>query len=134
MKQRTMKEVLKGSAIALLSAVLVASVAAACTSIASPTEAPSSQIHHHQHDQEFGDPADAGPSLPGVQRYLWYTAHNPLKVPITVRSLSISTVTPPSRLPDVEPGLRRNDVFRLSGGPGPGSNSVPVPISLFETH
>src|ERR1039457_1380152 len=33
---------------------------------------------------------------PGTQRYLWYTAHNPLNVPIKVTSMSIEVVTPPT--------------------------------------
>lgn len=32
---------------------------------------------------------------PGVTRYLWYTAHNPLMTPIIVTSMSISHVTAP---------------------------------------
>ena len=36
---------------------------------------------------------------PGVTRYLWYTAHNPSMVPITVTSMSIPNVDAPAGCP-----------------------------------
>ena len=70
---------------------------------------------------------------PGAQRYLWYTAYNPLKVPITVTSMSIAVVTPPA-------GCTTNNLdysgTTFSGSlvvPALGTNSVSVPISLVDT-
>ncbi|MGA2529285.1 MAG: hypothetical protein ABSG36_09015 [Acidimicrobiales bacterium] len=70
---------------------------------------------------------------PGTQRYLWYTAHNPLQVPIKVTSMSIATVTPPS-------GCAASNLdyasTTFSGSlvlPAMGSKAVPVPISLLDT-
>jgi len=95
-----LKEIAKGGAIAVTSAVLVASVAAACTSIAH-SSLDHSQVHYYEHDQQFINDADASPALPRVSRYLWYTAHNPLTVPITVTTMSISSVTAPAGCPIV---------------------------------
>ena len=76
-----------------------------------------------------------GASLyPGTQRYLWYTAHNSLKVPITVRTLSISSVTPPSGCPTSNLDYASTTFTGTLVVPAEGSNSVPVPISLIETH
>ncbi|MGO9582704.1 MAG: hypothetical protein ACLP36_07845 [Acidimicrobiales bacterium] len=70
---------------------------------------------------------------PGTQRYLWYTAHNPLKVPIAVTSMSIASVTPP-------PGCATSNLdysqTTFSGSlvvPPSGTNAVSVPISLVDT-
>jgi Ca2+-binding RTX toxin-like protein len=71
---------------------------------------------------------------PGGQRYLWYTAHNPLKVPITVRTLSISSVTPPPGCSTANLNYAATTFTGALVVPAQGSNSVPVPISLFETH
>ncbi len=70
---------------------------------------------------------------PGAQRYLWYTAYNPMKVPITVTSMSIATVTPPTGCPTSN--LDTSDTT-FSGSlvvPASGTNSVSVPISLIDT-
>src|SRR5271157_5785312 len=70
---------------------------------------------------------------PGVQRYLWYTAYNPLKVPITVTSMSIAEVIPPTECPTSN--LDTSDTT-FSGSlvvPASGTNSVSVPISLIDT-
>ena len=71
---------------------------------------------------------------PGVQRYLWYTAHNPLKVPITMLSMSIQSVAAPTGC-----ALSNLDysATTFNGSlvvPSQGTNSVAVPISLIETH
>ena len=71
---------------------------------------------------------------PGTQRYLWYTAHNPLKVPITVRTLSISSVTPSSECPTANLDYASTTFTGSLVVPAQSSNSVPVPISLIETH
>jgi Ca2+-binding RTX toxin-like protein len=132
-KLQTVKEMVKAGAIALASAVLVASVAAACTSIAhgasneanfTITNTISSSATHQSQILLF----------PGVQDYLWYTAHNPLKTPITVRTMSISSVTPPPGCPTVNLDYTATTFTGTLVVPAQGSNSVPVPISLFETH
>jgi hypothetical protein len=135
MKFRRKKETVKASAIALASAFMVASVAAACTSIADA---------HGKIDQpQFtitntisSSDSLQSPALlyPGVPRYLWYTAHNPSKVPITVRKLSISSITPPAGCPLVNLDYGSTTFTGTLLVPAQGSNSVPVPISLFETH
>ena len=68
---------------------------------------------------------------PGVQRYLWYTAYNPLKVPITVTSMSIAAVTAPTECP-----TSNLDYSSFSGSlvvPSLGTSAVSVPISLIDT-
>jgi len=96
-----LKEIAKGGAIAVTSAVLVASVAAACTSIAH------SSLDHQPKftitNTISSSSTTQTPALlyPGVSRYLWYTAHNPLTVPITVTTMSISSVTAPAGCPIV---------------------------------
>jgi Ca2+-binding RTX toxin-like protein len=134
-KRRTIKELLKGSVISLVSAVLVASVAAACTSIAIAHEE-SSQPRFSISNTISSSAIQQTPAFlyPGVQRYLWYTAHNPLKVPITVRTMSISTVTPPPGCPTLNLDYAATNFTGTLVVPAQGSNSVPVPISLFETH
>ena len=123
----------KGIGIALASAILVASVAAACTSIA----------HGHSSQPKFtitntisSSSANQTPALlyPGVPDFLWYTAHNPLTVPITVRTLSISSVTPPAGCPTSNLDYASTTFTGSLVVPAQGTNSVPVPISLFETH
>jgi hypothetical protein len=80
---------------------------------------------------------------PGANRYLWYTAHNPLTVPITVTSMKIATVT--SQSPTGCPTSNLNyGQTTFSGTPTlvvparvgtvDGTNSVPVPISLYDTN
>ena len=134
MKRRTIQEVLKGNAIALLSAVLIASVAAACTSIAHGSIDHQPQFTITNTISSSATQQSAALLYPGVPRYLWYTAHNPLNVPITVRTMSISTVTPPAGCPT----LNLDDSETAFSGslvvPAFGSNSTPVPISLLETH
>ena len=117
----------------LACAVLVASVAAACTSIAhGASNRPTFTITNTISSSEVNQT----PALlyPGVQDYLWYTAHNPLKVPITVRSLSISAVTAPAGCPTVNLNYSSTAFTGTLVVPARGTNSVPVPISLIETH
>lgn len=71
---------------------------------------------------------------PGVQRYLWYTAHNSLKVPIVVSSMSISAVKAPPGCPSANLNY---SLTKFSGSlevPALGTNAVSVPISLFNTN
>jgi Ca2+-binding RTX toxin-like protein len=129
-----LKEIAKGGAIAVTSAVLVASVAAACTSIAH------SSLDHQPKftitNTISSSSTTQTPALlyPGVSRYLWYTAHNPLTVPITVTTMSISSVTAPAGCPIVNLSYAATTFTGSLVVPAQGSNSVPVPISLFETH
>ncbi|MGA2433254.1 MAG: Ig-like domain repeat protein [Acidimicrobiales bacterium] len=133
MKRRKMKDVLKGSAIALLSAVLVFTVAAACTSIAQSSVSRPKFVITNTISSSSTQQIPAL-LLPGVTRYLWYTAHNPLSVPITVTSLSISSVSAPPGCPLVNLNDAQTTYSgSLSVSPG-GTGSVPVPIALIETH
>jgi hypothetical protein len=132
---RRFRETTKAGAIAITSVVLVASVAAACTSIA---------FAHDESDQArftitntiSSSATSQSPALlyPGVTRYLWYTAHNPLKVPITVQSMSISSVAAPPGCPVTNLNYAATNFAGTLVVPAEGTNSVPVPISLFETH
>jgi len=131
---RAVKGNSEGRAIAVTSAVLVASVAAACTSIAH------SSLDHQPKftitNTISSSSTTQTPALlyPGVSRYLWYTAHNPLTVPITVTTMSISSVTAPAGCPIVNLSYAATTFTGSLVVPAQGSNSVPVPISLFETH
>ena len=71
---------------------------------------------------------------PGVQRYLWYTAHNPLKVPITVTSMSVVAVTPPLGCPTSNLDYSQTMFSGSLVVPPLGTNTVSVPISLIDTH
>jgi Ca2+-binding RTX toxin-like protein len=80
---------------------------------------------------------------PGANRYLWYTAHNPLTVPITVTYLSIATATsqspagcPISNLDYGQTTFSGTPMLVVPGrvGATDGTNSVPVPISLYDTN
>jgi hypothetical protein len=71
---------------------------------------------------------------PGVLRYLWYTAHNPLKVPITVTYLSVATVMPPAGCPTSNLNYSGTTFLGSLVVPPSGTNAVPVPISLIDSH
>jgi hypothetical protein len=130
-----MREIAKAGAIAMTSAVLVASVAVACTSIAFAHEE-SGQARFTITNTISSSASSQTPTLlyPGVQRFLWYTAHNPLKVPITVRTMSVSSVTAPTGCPVSNLNYASTTFTGSLIVPAEGSNSVPVPISLTETH
>jgi hypothetical protein len=72
---------------------------------------------------------------PGTARYLWYTAHNPFSVPITVDSMSIGipTVTTPAGCSASNLDLTHTTFSGSLVVPAHGANSVAVPISLKET-
>jgi hypothetical protein len=127
------KEIAKAGAIALASAVLVASVAAACTSIA---HGASNQATFTITNTISSSATQQTPALlyPGVQDFLWYTAHNPLKVPITVRTMDITSVTPPPGCPVLNLDYASTTFTGTLVVPAQGSSAVSVPISLFETH
>jgi len=132
-KLRTTKDVLKGSAIALLSAVLVFSVAAACASIAHGSDGRPKFVITNTISSSSTKQIPAL-LLPGVPRYLWYSAHNPLSVAITVTSMNISSVSAPPGCPLVNLNDTQTTFSgSLSVSPG-GTSSVPVPIALIETH
>ena len=80
---------------------------------------------------------------PVAPRYLWYTAHNPLTVPITVTSMKIATVTSQSPTGCPTSNLNYSQttfpgtptlVVPARVGATDGTNSVPVPISLYDTN
>ena len=79
---------------------------------------------------------------PGTPRYLWYTAHNPLTVPITVTSMKIATATSQSPAGCPISNLNYSQttfsgtptlVVPAKVGATDGTNTVSVPISLFDT-
>lgn len=132
-KLQRLRETVKASAIVLASAILVASVAVACTSIA---HGASNQPKFTITNTISSSATSQTTALlyPGVPRYLWYTAHNPLKVPITVRTLSISHVAPPPGCTTANLDYASTTFTGSLVVPAQGTNSVSVPISLFETH
>src|ERR1017187_1008183 len=70
---------------------------------------------------------------PGANRYLWYTAHNPLTVPITVTSIKIATVRPPAGCPISNLDYNSTTFSGSLVVPASGTNAVPMPISLIDT-
>jgi hypothetical protein len=70
---------------------------------------------------------------PGAQRYLWYTAYNPMTVPITVTSMSIAGLTAPSGCPISNLDYGSTAFSGSLVVPASGTNSVSVPISLLDT-
>ena len=80
-------------------------------------------------------PTTETPALlyPGAQRYLWYTAQNPMTVPITVTSMSIASVTPPAGCPTSNLDYSSATFSGSLVVPASGTNSVSVPISLIDT-
>ena len=70
---------------------------------------------------------------PGVPRYLWYTAYNPMKVPISVTSMSIATVTPPVGCPTSNLDYSSTTFSGSLVVPPSGTGAVSVPISLIDT-
>ena len=135
-KLRQMNAVVRASAVALLVAALVFMVASVVTG---PTKTPrfvlTSGTGFNITSTISSSPTIETAALlyPGAQRYLWYTAHNPLKVPITVTSMSIAVVTPPTGC--AASNLDYSDTT-FSGSlviPASGTNAVSVPISLVDT-
>ena len=80
-------------------------------------------------------PTTETPALlyPGAQRYLWYTAQNPMTVPITVTSMSIASVTPPAGCATSNLDYSSATFYGSLVVPASGTNSVSVPISLIDT-
>ncbi len=70
---------------------------------------------------------------PGAQRYLWYTAYNPMKVAITVTSMSIAEVIAPTGCPISNLDYSGTTFSGSLVVPASGTNSVSVPISLIDT-
>ena len=67
---------------------------------------------------------------PGAQRYLWYAAHNPLRVPITVTSMHIAKVTPPPGCATSKLDLSATGFSGSLQVPPSGTRTVARPISL----
>ena len=70
---------------------------------------------------------------PGVQRYLWYTVRNHMKVSITVTSMSIAPVALPAGCPTSNLDLSSTTFSGSLVVPASGTNAVSVPISLLDT-
>ncbi len=71
---------------------------------------------------------------PGTQRYLWYSAHNSLNVPIVVSSMSITSVKAPAGCSIANLNYSLTTFSGSLVVPPLGTNGVSVPISLVETH
>jgi len=130
---RRLKEIAKGGAIAVTSAVLVASVAAACTSIAhsSLDHQPKFTITNTiSSSSTTQTPALLYPGSPVTSGTPRTTADGPDHGNNDEHLIGYGT----GRVPNRQPQLRRNDLTGSLVVPAQGSNSVPVPISLFETH
>jgi hypothetical protein len=114
-----LRKTIKGGVIALASAVLVASVAAACTSIArgsvdhQPHFTITNTISSSATQQNPSPPLPRGPAISLVHR------PQPAECSDNGSNMSISSVTPPIGCPTVN--LDYSDVFLgLPGGPGRG--------------
>jgi hypothetical protein len=70
---------------------------------------------------------------PGVQRYLWYTVSNPLKVPITVKSMRIAAVAAPNGCLTSNLDLSNTTFYGSLVVPASGTNAVSRRISLKDT-
>jgi len=71
--------------------------------------------------------------VPGVQRYVWYTATNPLSVSLTVTSMSIQSVTPPAGCPTAYLDTSNSSFSGSLVVPAHSTNGVGEPIKLIET-
>lgn len=136
MKLRQMNTVVRASALALVIAALVFTVASLVTS---PRKTPRFVLTAGT-GLDITSTISSSPTsqtaallYPGAQRYLWYTAHNPLKDPMTVTSMSIASLNPPAEC--AASNLDYNGTT-FSGSlvvPASGTNAVSVPISLVDT-
>jgi hypothetical protein len=70
---------------------------------------------------------------PGGQMYVWFTAHNPLHVPITVSDMSISAVAAPAECAASNLDLSAASFAGSLPVPAGGTNAVSKPISLKGT-
>jgi hypothetical protein len=71
---------------------------------------------------------------PGLQRYIWYTISNPLQVSITVNSVGISDVVAPTGCPVSNLDFSQTTFSGSLVVPGLSTNSVSMPISLYDTN
>lgn len=137
MRRRGGVSALTGTSITMLGALVLATAAA--------TGAIGLGLRHHsdQPDQIFtitntisDSSSTQEPALlyPGANRYLWYTAHNTLDVPITVTSMRISNVEPPANCPLVDLDYSQTTFSGSLLVPPHGTNAVAVPISLIDTN
>lgn len=83
-------------------------------------------------------PTSATPSAllyPGVTDYLWYTASNPLSLPITVVAMSIASTTPPSNCATSNLDLAKTAFASSLVVPANGAitETTPQPILLIDT-
>ncbi len=135
-KFRRAKSVARTSAVALVIAALVFTVASFVTGPAkTPKFLLTSGTGFAITSTISSSPTNQVAALlyPGVQRYLWYTAYNPLKVPITVTSMSIAEVITPTGCPISNLDYSGTTFSGLLVVPASDTNSVSVPISLIDT-
>ena len=135
-KFRRAKSVVQTSAVALLIAALVFVLASVLTGPAkTPKFVLTSGTGFTITSTISSSPTSQIAALlyPGAPRYLWYTAYNPMTVPITVTSMSITAVTPPTGCPTSNLDLSSTAFSGSLVVPASGTNSVSVPISLLDT-
>jgi hypothetical protein len=135
-KFRRAKSVVRTSAVALVIAALVFTVASFVTGPAkTPSFVLTSGTGFSITSTISSSPTTQITALlyPGVQRYLWYTAQNPMTVPITVTSMRITAVTPPTGCPASNLDLSSAAFSGSLVVPASGTNAVSVPISLIDT-
>jgi Bacterial Ig-like domain (group 3) len=120
------------SATALVTLALIFAVSHAALGF-NPT--PNTDVDFSISSTISSSPSAQVPALlyPGVPRYLWFNVHNPLQVPITVSSLGISDVTSPSGCPISNLDFSQTTFTGSLSVPALGTNSVAVPISLYDT-
>lgn len=123
----------KTSAVALVSTALVFAVASASTQ-SSTRVIPGTSFTITSVISSSATNLIPALMYPGAQRYLWYTAHNTQRVPITVTSLGIRSVTAPSGCSVTNLDYSGTTFSGSLIVPAMGTNAVAVPISLVETH
>jgi len=88
----------------------------------------------YEHDQQFINDADASPALPRGSRYLWYNRAQPADGPDHGNNDEHLIGYGTGGCPIVNLSYAATTFTGSLVVPAQGSNSVPVPISLFETH
>ncbi len=132
------KAIAQSSAIALFTAALVFS---AVNFVVNKTQSPNLSLTANSNFAITSSVSSSSSSQipavldPGATRYLWYTVHNALGLPVTVSSLGIASVAAPAGCPasnlDVSHASYSGSlVVPAKVGATPGANSVAVPIML----
>lgn len=132
---RRAKIVGRASATALVTVALVFAAASVAIGLSNTTHTVTSVAPFTITSTISSSSSSQIPALlyPGVQRYLWYTAHNSQLVPITVDSMGISGVNAPAACSITN---LQFDLTAFTGSlvvPAQGTSVVEVPISMYDT-